>query len=70
MCACVYNDCDKTIALMGKKANRFAISFPMICSNSASPSWDNRYFENNFLLIALSAAEQISFLVITASGLQ
>lgn len=70
MHVCMYDNCNKTIVLMGRKANTFAISFPIICSNSAIPSWDKNYFESNFLLIALSEMEQISFLVITASDLQ
>lgn len=66
----MYENCNKTIVLMGRKANTFAISFPVIRSNSAIPSWDKNYFENNFLLIALSETDQISYLVITASGRQ
>lgn len=66
----MYDDCNKTVVLMGRKANTFAISFPIIRSNSAIPSRDKNYFENNFLLIALSETAQISSLVITASGPQ
>lgn len=56
-CVCTYDNCNKTIALMGRRANTFAIPLPVIRSNSAILSWDKNYFDKNFLLIALSATE-------------